>query len=289
MDRTSKRRKATLTALALGILLALILGTGLAEEPEGEFLPEDELSVEAAVRSAFTYQGVLREDGAPVDGRVDMIFRLYSDSNCTTEVSGAISRYNMPVSNGLFSADLGFSYSYFDGQELWLGITVDGTMIGCQEILPVPYALGLRAGATIEGTRDHLLVLDNTSTSGADVDTLVVRNDSGAGEAVEVAAVNNAVAAFATNGIGVWGDSVNNHGVYGHARSTGSAGVLARGVDNGPDLILGGNAATTAGDNGIVKSDPRYESSDIILIANDNVRIDLNADASAESALTPHT
>ena len=285
MYHINSKRKGFLIALTLTTLLAVVLGPGLAEgEVEGEFIPEEELSIEAAVRNSFTYQGILRENGTPVNGTVNMVFRLYSNSICSTPISGIITKNNLPVSNGLVNTDLPFSHSYFNSQELWLGISVDGTMIGCQEILPVPYALSLSAGAIIEGTRDHLLVVDNTSTLASDIDSLIVRNDSGGGEAVEVAAVNNAVAAFATNGIGVWGDSDNNYGVYGHTLSTTSAGVLAKGVDNGADLILGGNADTTAGDNGIIKSDPSYPSSDIVLITNDNIRIDLNNDVSSETA-----
>jgi hypothetical protein len=61
------------------------------------------------------------------------------------------------------------------------------------------------------------------------------------------------------------------------------AGVFARGVDLGPDLILGANANTTPGDDGRIFSDPAYASSDIVLVSNDNIRIDLDEDGSAES------
>jgi len=84
-----------------------------------------------------------------------------------------------------------------------------------QVIYPVPYALSLVPGALISGTGDELLVIDNTSTSGGDIDTLILRNDSGTGEALEIAAQNTGVASFATDGYGVWGDSDNSYGVYG--------------------------------------------------------------------------
>jgi hypothetical protein len=290
MKHMSRKQRTVVRVLALGLALAAVmaLGQGLAQEP-GDSPPEDPaprepVSVEGDVRSAFSYQGVLREDGAAVTGSRDMTFRLYSNSACTTVVSGVITKPDVPVTNGLFSVELAFSHGYFNGQELWLGIGVEGTNVACQEILPVPYALSLRPGADIVGTVDHLLEVDNTNTSGADIDTLIVRNDSGSGEAVEVAAQNNGVTSFAVNGFGVWGDSDNNHGTYGRTESVSKAGVFARGVDLGPDLILGGNANTTAGDDGRIFSDPAYGSSDIVLVSNDTIRLDLNADGSDEDA-----
>lgn len=266
-------------ALAMALSLALALGQGFAQELQEDPAPRDPVSIEATVRSSFTYQGLLREDGAPVTGSRNMAFRLYSDDTCSTGVSGVITEPGVDVTSGLFGVELAFSHSYFNGQELWLGVEVNGTDVACQEILPVPYALSLRPGAGVVGTVDHLLVLDNISDAGGDIDTLVVRNASGGGEAVEVAALNNGVTAFATNGYGVWGDSDNHHGTYGKTGSTSKAGVLARGVDLGPDLILAGNANTGSGDDGRIFSDPAYASSDVVIVSNDNVRIDLDKDA----------
>jgi hypothetical protein len=270
--------------LALGLTLALTLGAGLAQEPEGEPEQLAPISIEGTVASKFSYQGMLREHGAPVNGTRDMTFRLYSNSSCSTTVSGPISKWDVDVSNGFFSVELAFSHSHFNGQELWMDVRVEGVFVTCEEIMPVPYALSLRPGADIVGTVDHLLEVDNTSTSSADIDTLVVRNHSPSGEAIEVAAQNNAVAAFAVDGIGVWGDSDTNHGVYGKTDSSAMAGVRARGVDHGPDLILAGNADTANGDNGVVISDPGYASSDIVIKSNDTVRIDLDNDMSGEDA-----
>jgi hypothetical protein len=263
-------------ALMLSVLLAL--SHGLAQEDTPDPQPREAVSVEGAVASKFSYQGVLREDGAPVTGERDMAFRLYSNDACTTNVSGVISKPDETVTDGLFSVELAFSHGYFNGEELWLGVRVEGTLVACQEIMPVPYALSLRPGADIVGLTDHLLELDNTNTSGGDIDTLVVRNDSGAGEAVEVAAENNGVASFAQNGIGAWGQSANHHGVYGRTDSVTRAGVKARGVNAGPDLILAGNANTATGDDGVISSDPDYPNGDIILSSYDNVRINLDVD-----------
>lgn len=75
-------------------------------------------------------------------------------------------------------------------------------------------------------------------------------------------------------------ESGQTSGVYGRSDSVSGAGVYARGLDGGADLILGGNAHTTLGDDGRITSDPDYESSDILLVTNDGIRIDLDADNS---------
>jgi len=48
------------------------------------------------------------------------------------------------------------------------------------------------------------------------------------------------------------------------------------------DLVLGGTSDTH--DNGCITSDPAYSSSDIVLVSNDTVRIDLDNDGDGEDA-----
>lgn len=278
-----KSQRIFVSLVALGLLLALLAAPGIPlwtvygqgePGPDGETRLQEPTSLQGVLSTRFTYQGLLREDGTLVSGTREMSFRLFSDNTCTTPVSGIITEPSVEVANGLFGVELAFSHDYFNGQGLWLRIDVETTVIGCQEITAVPYALGLRPGATIEGTLDELLVIDNTNTGNADWDSLIVRNDSGTGEAVEVAAVNNGVASFATNGYGVWGQT----------SSPDSAGVLARGSYQGADLLLGGNDSTATGDDGRIHSDPQYPSSDIIVISNDAFSFYLDQDGSGEDA-----
>jgi hypothetical protein len=141
-----KTKRFYLGICILGMLLALTLGTVLAKDPVDRPQPQEPLTVEAQVSSKFTYQGLLREDGAPVSGTRDMVFHLFSDDACTNPVGLDISRPGVEVNNGLFSVDLSVGHTYINGQGLWLGIQIEGTTVGCQEILPVPYALSRRHG-----------------------------------------------------------------------------------------------------------------------------------------------
>ncbi|MCK4458560.1 MAG: hypothetical protein KAU52_02415 [Methanosarcinales archaeon] len=83
---------------------------------------------------------------------------------------------------------------------------------------------------------------------------------------------------------GVYASSAKSYGVFGKSNSAGSAGVYALGKDGGADLILGGNANTEVGDDGKIYSDPAYSSSDIYLITNDGLRIDLDNNGDGEDA-----
>jgi hypothetical protein len=303
------------------------------------------------------------------------------------------------------------THGHFNGQGLWLEVEVGGTKIGCQEILPVPYALSLRPGAVISDTMSYVQLNrhrvsfpshkwgvyakaegalvnygvygdgttvgvfgsseSGTGVSGSSNNGIGVKGSSGTtygvygtslssdgygvyGTAPTTGTVGIATAASgktygvygrsdSTLGRGVYGyatadsgftygvygrsDSTSGRGVYGYAsatsgttygvygwsesitgtgvygtapkygvygyasatsgetyggrfliNSTDGAGVYVRGKDEGADLILGGNADTTLGDDGRIYSDPAYTSSDILLFSNDGVFIHLDED-----------
>lgn len=156
---TMKRQRNFAGVLALGLLLTLVVGVTLAqgpEPPEGEMQPQGALSVTGLVASTISYQGMLTEDGGPVDGSRNMIFRLYSDDSCSTQVGSDIDVGNVQVNDGFFDVDLDVDQDDFNGQGLWLEAEVDGTDIGCEEIQPVPYALSLRPGAVISDSTSYV-------------------------------------------------------------------------------------------------------------------------------------
>ena len=96
------------------------------------------------------------------------------------------------MDRGLFNVMLAVDPSDFDGQGLWLRIYVDGEWLTPrQELLPVPYALGLRPGAQIRRT-DIGNALEAIST-----------------------ATGTALWASSPNGFGVVGYSENSYAVYG--------------------------------------------------------------------------
>lgn len=145
-------RRTFLSVVAVGLLFALTMGLTMAQEASpsaGETEPQGDLSLTSIVGSTISYQGKLTEDGAAVDGSRSMVFRLYGDDGCSTQVGGDISIGTIPVSDGFFNVDIPVDHDDFNGQALWLEAEIGGTRMGCEEIQPVPYALGLRPMATI--------------------------------------------------------------------------------------------------------------------------------------------
>jgi hypothetical protein len=130
---------------------------------------------QAQVASRISYQGVLKEGGSPVTGSRDLTFKLYTTTDCSGTALQTINKSGVPVSNGVFSTALDVTATNFNGQALYIQMAVGGTNIGCQEILPVPYALSLRPGTQIENVKvsGSLRILDDNGNFmfGLDSDT----------------------------------------------------------------------------------------------------------------------
>ena len=275
--------------LFIGLLIALAgsVGLGLAQEaepPEGEVQPQGEVSIAATVGSKFSYQGVLKEGGSPVTGSRNMTFRLYSDATCSTQVGGNIVESGVPVTDGLFSVEVAVTHSDFNGQGLWLEVEVGGTQIGCQEILPVPYALSLRPGAQVIGeqTNGNAIYAYNTATTGGTTYGVHGRTDSGDFGASGVLGEATSGSAYGVHGrangnnsfaSGVFGEatgtsaqvygvrgtsaSTSGYGVYGHATAaTGfTRGVWGQSTSPDGAAIYGsGDVKQGRTDNGLVKA-----------------------------------
>ncbi|MFB0536053.1 MAG: hypothetical protein ACETWR_13850 [Anaerolineae bacterium] len=243
--------KRKLFVITLTVLLALLLGVSgtTAQDPdvEGELQSEGEISAAATLNSRISYQGVLKEDGEPVTGSRNMTFGLYSDGSCTTLVR-SIGTWSVTVTDGLFSETLDVTHSDFNGQGLWLGVTVESTPVDCLEILPAPYALSLRPGADVFGTADgdSVIYAHNMATTG-DSYGLRGRSDSNDGRGVYGYASANSGTTY-----GVYGrsDSSTGRGVYGYAFSlTGTAsGVMGSSNSSTGGRGVYGRATSLSGD-----------------------------------------
>lgn len=80
--------------------------------------------------TAFTYQGQLKQGGAPANGEFEMAFALHGDPLADSPVGPTLFFDGMggapdpiAVMNGLFTVELDFGL-VFDGSELWLEISV---------------------------------------------------------------------------------------------------------------------------------------------------------------------
>ena len=140
MRKIVKDRKmlalVAVSALALVslALLPVMLNVGKSQAQGGGASP---------VATKITYQGQLRDDcGVPLSGTYDMEFRLWTTQVGGSQVGSAIPIPDVTVTNGLFSVKLPVDADDFNGQALWLEISIEGEVLDPrQEILPVPYAL----------------------------------------------------------------------------------------------------------------------------------------------------
>src|SRR5262245_20656859 len=104
------------------------------------------LVLAAPISNAFTYQGQLIKSGTPYSGNADFLFRLWNDAAAGTQVGSDVSIAGLPVTAGLFTADLDFG-PVFDGSALWLEIQVRTLGGGYTMLTPrlrvaaAPYAL----------------------------------------------------------------------------------------------------------------------------------------------------
>ena len=234
--------KRTLTSVWIAIMvLASLAGLAAAQglQPQNQTTTQEELATTAAVNSRISYQGVLEIDGRPVTGRAVITFALYSNSGCTGAPVDVITKPDVQVTNGLFSADIDVDHADFNGQGLWLKVLVGITELGCKQILPVPYALSLRPGADIIGavsgtTTSSVLLVQNTATSGRSYAIRAEDSSTGGraliGEAKATSGDATGVRgeSASTTGYGVYGwakaDSGQNYGVYGKSDSPSGTG-----------------------------------------------------------------
>jgi len=101
---------------------------------------------QAAMGTAFTYQGQLKSGGAGVTGPCEMAFRLYDAVTAGNPIGSPITQ-TVTVNAGLFTTQLDFGASAFNGQGRWLETAVKCgsdavfTALSRQALTPAPYAL----------------------------------------------------------------------------------------------------------------------------------------------------
>jgi hypothetical protein len=117
-------------AIALGIL-GLALGTPGAAP------------LAAPQSATTTYQGRLDQNGAPVNGNVNLDLRLYDAATGGAEIArfDGPELQDFPVTDGLLQVELPFDVTDFDGNERWLEIRVNGSILSPrQRVASTPYA-----------------------------------------------------------------------------------------------------------------------------------------------------
>jgi len=103
----------------------------------------------APLGTAFSYQGQLKQDGVPVDGAVNFVFRLFNAGTGGAQVGSNVVRNGVAVVNGLFTVELDFGADAFAGDARWLDVRVNGTLLTPRQAITAgPYALHAASGGS---------------------------------------------------------------------------------------------------------------------------------------------
>ncbi len=126
---------------AINLVMLILVCGSVAAEPLG---------------TGFTYQGELRDGGAPANGVYDLQFELYDIESGGAIIGSAVLVDNVTVDNGVFSVELDFGAGPYAGDQLWLEVgvragTSSGGFTGLlprQKLTAAPYALHAEMIAT---------------------------------------------------------------------------------------------------------------------------------------------
>lgn len=122
---------------------------------------------------AFTFQGQLRQNGAPVADAVDLQFRLYNALSDGAQVGETLiaEAFGGFDGEGRFTIDLDFGPAAFPGGPRWLEIQVGDTVLAPrQPIMPAPYAMRAFAVTAVTdgalgGTYSNPIALSNPANA----------------------------------------------------------------------------------------------------------------------------
>jgi|GEM_PF-1812454 len=124
--------------------------------------------------TAFSYQGRLLDGGAPATGLYDFQFTLFDAASAGNAVGSPLVKDDVPVTNGLFTAELDFGPGIFAGQARWLAMGARaGTNTGGFLTLPMRQALNsvpqsqyaLVAGSVASGAVTAGMIANNAVTT----------------------------------------------------------------------------------------------------------------------------
>ncbi|HSN75945.1 MAG TPA: hypothetical protein VL334_12795 [Anaerolineae bacterium] len=239
-----KHNKSGIFIIVLLVLALSGMASAGAAAPDGP---------DAPVGTAFTYQGRLIDGGIAANGAYDLRFRLFDAATGGAQVGATLLSPDVPVSAGYFTVVLNFA-DYFDGEARWLEVEVrPGASTGSYTPLTprtslagVPYALGLRPGATVNTTAVNVPAL-RLNAPDANSNALVA---TGNGNGYAVVYAEDVSTVF---GYGLYGKSTRGDGVRGLSQN--GTGVSGEGFDYGVEGYGGLYGVFASGETGGVRGE----------------------------------
>lgn len=109
------------------------------------------------VGTAFSYQGELRQLGEPANGSFDFQFELFDVETEGDPLAAPVYLPGVNVQDGIFSVELDFGQEPVSGAQLWLEISVDGTLLTPRQLITAsPYAIKALSVAMGSITSDQI-------------------------------------------------------------------------------------------------------------------------------------
>ncbi|GIW19553.1 hypothetical protein [Tepidiforma sp.] len=230
-----RNRVLAAAAALLGAAALVPIATVLGDDGPGG----SRVEFATALTTSFTYQGRLTDGGSPANGSYDLRFILYDAESGGAQVGSTVTRDDVQVTNGLFTVDLDFGASVFQGDARWMEIAVrPGSSTGAftvlsprQPVSPAPYALFAASAGSL---KVPLAVSGNTAGAPSTPSGLITVNQAGTGIAIAANRTTTDPAEYpavlgvnAGGGAGVQGEATaaNGVGVRGFA-TQGTAGAF---------------------------------------------------------------
>ncbi len=170
------------------------------------------LTITASAQSAaFTYQGRLQDNGAAANGAYDLQFALFNAASGGAQQGATITRNDVAVTDGVFTVQLDFGATPFNGAARWLHISVrNGASTGAytplnprQALAPTPYALRSLSATSADSLSPNC------------VGCITATQIQGGSNFIQNATTPQANANFNISGNGVIGGSLSLNGASG--------------------------------------------------------------------------
>jgi len=81
-------------------------------------------SAALAQNTVFTYQGRLNDGGSPANSTYDMQFKLFDAVSAGNQIGSTVTNPSVQVTNGIFTVQIDFTATPFNGQTLYLEIGI---------------------------------------------------------------------------------------------------------------------------------------------------------------------
>ncbi len=213
--------------------------------------------------AAFTYQGKVTVSGSPANGNYDFEFKLFDEPTSGAQKGSTVTLTGIAVTNGVFTVQLDFGASVFDGTDRYLEIGVQAaggggftTLTPRQLITKAPYALHTIDAETLGGVAASEY-LQNSAAPQPNVN-LNIGGDGTIGGTMSANMVNTTVE-YQMNGSHILSaDSLNNTfigiGAGGTTSPSRKRPTIPTGGNNTLDGANAGVSITTGNENSFVGS-----------------------------------